>query len=63
MNRYLLMLVLAAVPALIDAQQQPGARQIEQERKSAERDAPRLVEVLELKPGMTVADVGTGGGR
>ncbi len=25
-------------------------------------DAPLLAEVLELKPGMTVADVGSGGG-
>jgi predicted methyltransferase len=42
--------------------QKPDARQIAQERKSAEQDAPKLVEVLELEPGMTVGDIGTGGG-
>ena len=33
-----------------------------QERAQAELDAPKLGDVLELKPGMTVADVGAGGG-
>jgi predicted methyltransferase len=59
-------LAIAAVGPVVLASvlhgQEPGARQIAQERTSAERDAPRLVEVLELRPGMTVADVGTGGG-
>ena len=55
-------LVVLIAAAALHAQQRPDAKQIAQERKSAERDAPRLVEVLELQPGMTVADVGTGGG-
>ena len=42
--------------------QEPDARQIAQERAEAEDDAPHLVEVLGLKPGMAVADIGTGGG-
>jgi ubiquinone/menaquinone biosynthesis C-methylase UbiE len=50
---------LIVVPAYA---QEPDARQIAQERKDAEYDAPHLTEVLGLKPGMTVADIGTGGG-
>jgi ubiquinone/menaquinone biosynthesis C-methylase UbiE len=42
--------------------QEPDAKQIAQERASAEADAPKLVDVLGLKPGMAVADIGTGGG-
>jgi SAM-dependent methyltransferase len=52
--------VLCTVSA-VEAQQ-PDAAQIAQERRQAELDAPRLVQVLGLKPGMTVADVGSGFG-
>jgi protein-L-isoaspartate O-methyltransferase len=54
-------LVLALSASLVGAQQ-PDAAQIAQERRQAELDAPHLVDVLELKPGMTVADIGSGGG-
>ena len=42
--------------------QGPSENQVRIERAQAEREVPRLAEVLELKPGMTVADVGAGGG-
>jgi SAM-dependent methyltransferase len=54
-------LVLLCTVGAVHAQQ-PDAAQIAQERREAERDAPSLVEVLDLKPGMTVADVGSGFG-
>lgn len=54
----LAILALAATSAL----QAQDAAQIAQERREAEAEAPRLAEVLELKPGMVVADVGSGGG-
>src|SRR5688572_19672354 len=54
--------VLLAVGAVTINAQEPDARQVAQERRQAELDAPKLVDVLELEPGMTVADIGSGGG-
>lgn len=48
--------------ATIASAQPPDAQQIAQERADAEADAPKLSAVLELEPGMTVADVGAGFG-
>jgi SAM-dependent methyltransferase len=53
---------VAFAAAGVVAGQEPSARQIAEERVQAELDAPKLTEVLEVKPGMTVADVGAGGG-
>lgn len=53
---------LLAAGAVSISAQEPDARQVAQERRQAELDAPKLVDVLELKPGMTVADIGSGGG-
>ena len=49
------------LPAAVYAQE-PDAAQVRQERAQAEREAPQIMEVLGVKPGMTVADVGAGGG-
>ena len=51
------------VAAVVLAAQAPDAKQLAQERKQAELDVPKLVSVLELAPGMTVADVGAGNGN
>lgn len=62
MRRFLNVAVAALSFAAPVYAQQPDAAQIKQERASAEADAPKLADVLSLKPGMTVGDIGTGGG-
>jgi predicted methyltransferase len=52
--------LLIALPAAL-ASQRPAAA-VRQERERAAREVPKLAEVLALKPGMVVADVGAGGG-
>lgn len=52
---------LLLVPSFAHAQE-PDAAQIKQERAQAEREAPQILDVLGVKPGMTIADVGSGGG-
>jgi hypothetical protein len=47
--------LLCAVPAR--AQDDDYARQVAQERREAEFEAPQLAEVLGLKPGVAVADI------
>jgi ubiquinone/menaquinone biosynthesis C-methylase UbiE len=54
-------LVLSSV-APVYGQDDSSARQVAQERRQAEVEAPQLAEVLGVKPGMVVADIGTGGG-
>jgi 2-polyprenyl-3-methyl-5-hydroxy-6-metoxy-1,4-benzoquinol methylase len=67
LNMSQLLFVTALVAALscatpAYAQDDDFARQVAQERREAEFEAPQLAEVLGLKAGMTVADIGTGGG-
>jgi len=62
MRRFMLIVPLSLVAMATLTAQQPDAAQIRQEREQAEKDVPRLVETLGLRPGMTVADVGAGGG-
>lgn len=57
-----LTITMALVALAAGALQAQDAGQITQERRQAEAEVPRLVETLDLKPGMVVADVGSGGG-
>ena len=62
-RRYRLVLsvcFLLVVPAALDAQR--PANLIRQEFDQAAREVPTLARVLSITPGMTVADVGAGGG-
>ena len=62
MTRHLLLAFALVLPAAIASAQEPDARQIAQERKAADSDVPLLADELRLKPGMTLADIGSGGG-
>jgi predicted methyltransferase len=62
LSAIVLFVALALTRASGLAAQGPSAEQIARERAQAELDAPKLAEVLELKPGMTVADIGAGFG-
>ena len=64
MRRFTLIVPIAFLSAVVSlaAQQRPDAAQIKQERDTAEKDAPQLAELLQIKPGMTIADIGAGGG-
>jgi ubiquinone/menaquinone biosynthesis C-methylase UbiE len=61
-RQHLLQIVVGLFAVGVVHARQPEAAQIAQERRQAELDAPWLVEVLELTPGMAVADVGSGFG-
>ena len=52
--------LLTPLPAAVGSQR--PAEAVRQERAQAAREAPMLAEALALEPGMSVADVGAGGG-
>ncbi len=52
--------LLLTLPVVLGAQRPAAA--VRQEREQAVREGPQLAELLALKPGMVVADVGAGGG-
>jgi peptidoglycan/LPS O-acetylase OafA/YrhL len=52
--------LLLLLPAVSESQRPAAA--VRQEQEQAAREVPQLAELLALKPGMTVADVGAGGG-
>ena len=52
--------LLLLLPAVAESQRPAGV--VIQEREQAAREGPQLAELFALKPGMTVADVGAGGG-
>ena len=64
MTRVLPFVLLAALvfPTSSVTGQDPDAKQVAQERKEAESEGPQLANILGLRPGMTVADVGAGFG-
>lgn len=56
--------IAAALSVSLSAQapQEQDPVELRQERASAEKDVPQLVDVLGIKPGATIADIGSGGG-
>ena len=52
--------VVLTLPATPESQRPAGV--VRQEREQAAREVPKLAELLVLKPGMIVADIGAGGG-
>jgi len=58
---FVMIAALVLFPSFVTGQD-PDAKQVAQERKDAEFEAPKLADILGLKPGLTVADVGAGFG-
>jgi ubiquinone/menaquinone biosynthesis C-methylase UbiE len=58
-----LVLVAAFVSSTsVTTAQEPDPQLVAQEKRQAELDAPKLLDILVLRPGMTVADIGAGFG-